>query len=162
MINIMCGISGSGKSTYINKHKNEDDGVICPDTIREELTGSVSDQSKNYLVWRIAYRRLEDWIGYGDIWFDATSLSTDALKEIITRAAEKKEDVTIYVSRDSYDKKLCKKRIANDIANKVNRSNVPSDVSDKQYEKFINLVNGDAFEYFQTKYSDINIEVKYF
>lgn len=164
MINIMCGISGSGKSTFINKHRKNDDENICPDVIRELLTGSVSDQSKNREVWDAAYRWLEGWFeeGGGTLWFDATSLSKTSLVEICKRASKADHNVTIYVARDSFDKELCKARIANDIANKVNRSNVPPDISDKQHERFISLVNGDTFDELKKEYSDISIEVKYF
>lgn len=92
---------------------------------------------------------------------DAYQKELDKLNKKINRE-EKYMSMKDWLEYDNLIKELCKTRIANDIANKVNRSNVPPDVSDKQYEKFINLVNGDAFEYFQTKYSDINIEVKYF
>ena len=43
---IPIGISGSGKSRLYNLNY-QDYVKICPDDIRKELTGSISDQSKN-------------------------------------------------------------------------------------------------------------------
>jgi len=74
---ISVGIPGSGKSTFLEKIKDQFliFGYICPDQIREELTGNVSDQSKNKEVWELAYSRLEKLLMDNNnitVLFDAT------------------------------------------------------------------------------------------
>lgn len=44
MLIITVGPSGSGKSTWAKTQ--EDFKIICPDKIRKQLTGDISDQSK--------------------------------------------------------------------------------------------------------------------
>lgn len=45
------GIPGSGKSSWVAGREKY---VICPDTIRKNLFGDISDQSMNTRVWDIA------------------------------------------------------------------------------------------------------------
>lgn len=60
------GIPGSGKTTALEvvvQHL----GItrICPDDIREEMTGSAADQSVNAEAWAEAYRRASIVLGLG-------------------------------------------------------------------------------------------------
>lgn len=74
------GIPGSGKSTYLKRIVKENDfAYICPDDIREELTGNTSDQSKNKEVWELAYKRLETLLSTdtNTIVFDATQANKE-------------------------------------------------------------------------------------
>ncbi len=81
---VMCGIPGAGKSTYVEKLREEGFEVICPDDIRAELTGDPSDQSQNAKVFEIAYSRLENATEKGfDVVFDATNVSVKARKEVL-------------------------------------------------------------------------------
>lgn len=53
---MMVGIPGSGKTTVAKQaaeHLNLE--YICPDDIREELTGDAGDQSANNVVWQKAH-----------------------------------------------------------------------------------------------------------
>ena len=54
------GIPGSGKSTAFETiAQHLEIARICPDDIREEMTGSAADQSVNAEAWAEAYRRAE-------------------------------------------------------------------------------------------------------
>jgi predicted kinase len=54
------GISGLGKSTFLKQQVAGKPHIyICPDDIREELTGDASDQSRNWQVWKLTYDRFE-------------------------------------------------------------------------------------------------------
>ena len=64
-IYIPIGISGSGKSSYQKKFLPKVN-VICPDTIRKQLTGDVSNQSMNTEVWIVAYDQLESYVIKGE------------------------------------------------------------------------------------------------
>lgn len=142
---VSIGISGSGKTTFGNKLENTT--VICPDDIRKELTGDISDQSKNVEVWRIAYDRLRKSLENGeDVYFSATTLTSKNLKALLNVAEYLKPEITIYAFEDSRDWKLCEKRVKEDLKNGVERSNTDIKIGNKPLiqsmsEKYINMVD---------------------
>jgi predicted kinase len=139
------GISGSGKTTFGNKLENIT--VICPDDIRKELTGDISDQSRNVEVWRIAYDRLRKSLENGeDVYFSATTLTSKNLKALLDVVEYLKPEITIYAFEDSRDWKLCEKRVKEDLKNGVERSNTDIKIDNKPLiqsmsEKYINMVD---------------------
>ena len=143
MLNIMCGISGSGKSTYISRKANPGDIVICPDTVRLTKFGNINDQSHGKEVFDICYEELKRnrKVFDGDVWFDATSLNKDSIEKLLELWVGNNSflEVVIYVTTDSFNLELCKGRIESDIAIGVCRSNVPPEVSDKQFARFETL-----------------------
>jgi len=68
------GIPGSGKSTVLAELSDRTGVIrINPDQIREELTGSEIDQSKNKEVWEETYRRVQGSLVRGEsVIVDAT------------------------------------------------------------------------------------------
>jgi predicted kinase len=82
---ITVGIPGSGKTTGVKDIVEKTDAtVICPDDIREEVSGDASDQSQNEKVWKIAYARLHKSLENGkSVVFDATSVYPKARKPLI-------------------------------------------------------------------------------
>lgn len=67
------GISGSGKS-YIYNKDYKDCVQVSPDLIREELTGDISNQTKNKEVFKLAFERVDEYLNNGkDVFFDATN-----------------------------------------------------------------------------------------
>ena len=120
---ISVGISGSGKSTYLNKLNVP---VVCPDDIRKELTGDISDQSQNPKVWFEAYQRLKDYIARDeDVAFSATNLGMQNMYEVDRLACEAgNENVELIVLwfDDSEDWTVCQDRVKADIENGVDRS----------------------------------------
>lgn len=139
------GISGSGKTTFGNKLENTT--VICPDDIRKELTGDISDQSRNVEVWRIAYDRLRKSLENGeDVYFSATTLTSKNLKALLNVVEYLKPEITIYAFEDSRDWKLCEKRVKEDLKNGIERSNTDIKIDNKPLiqlmsEKYINMVD---------------------
>lgn len=73
---MMCGIPGSGKSSYAERLAKEDNYIIhASDKIREEF-GDVNDQSKNEEVFRILHKRIKtDLLNGYNIIYDSTALS---------------------------------------------------------------------------------------
>lgn len=60
---ILVGISGQGKSTFAKTWLNKNNPyIIETDSIRKELCGDASDQSKNKLVFEVARDRFETWL----------------------------------------------------------------------------------------------------
>lgn len=72
---ILCGLPGSGKSTYAEKLKEKGYIVHSSDKIREEL-GDVNDQNKNVDVFNILHKRIKEDLKNGkNVCYDATNLS---------------------------------------------------------------------------------------
>jgi predicted kinase len=136
---IPVGISGSGKSRWIKSLENQGFEVISPDEIRRELTGSISDQSKNREVFPLAFERSVEALNAGkSVIFDATNVTSktrkqmlDYLKEHVTR------DFDAYAKVFEADPEISKQRIAKDIEAGVDRSNVPPEAIDRQHGNFL-------------------------
>lgn len=77
-IHVLTGVAGVGKSTYIEKHKNDIDIVLSSDELRLELYGSLTEGNKhNQEVFNELHKRIKNAIETceGDIYFDATNIS---------------------------------------------------------------------------------------
>jgi len=78
MLIVMCGVSGSGKTTWANNYIIKQPVAwtcVSTDLIREELFGDASDQRSPQKVFNIAYGRLVRRLSLGqNVIFDATNL----------------------------------------------------------------------------------------
>lgn len=73
--NLIVGIPGSGKTTFVYNQAGEDDVVLDSDEIREELLGSAEDQSNHDLVFRTMEERAIEALKSGrNVWYVATNL----------------------------------------------------------------------------------------
>lgn len=81
---IMCGISGSGKSTKAKELKEEYNAVIIStDEIRQKVFKDVNDQKHNKEVFRIAYDEINIFIELSyNVIFDATNIKFSSIKEL--------------------------------------------------------------------------------
>lgn len=139
--NIMIGIPGSGKSTFI-KHNFLDSEVICPDEIRKELTGDISDQSKNVEVWNEVFNRIKEFSKLDkDIVIDATNISIKTINSLIKEAGDNLSDIDFYIMEDSYTWHDCLERVRRQLAKGEVRSDVDILIDDPKNEgKKIHLV----------------------
>ena len=137
---VPIGISGSGKSTlYDNYFK--DYQLICTDQIRLELTGNISDQSKNSEVFGIVNERIDDCLKNGiDFYYDATNVNTKFRKVFTKMVKEKKPDAKVIYIYFTPDIDVSFDRIKNDLENNVVRSNVPKNVLEKQLNLYIETI----------------------
>lgn len=124
---LTSGISGSGKSTFLrNFFKGT---VICPDDIRRELTGNVSDQSRNAEVWELTYKRFREALATGDnVAISAMFLNEKAVNSVCEEI-DKTDSfpvLEIVLMEDSYNWKLCADRVKKDIENGVDRADTAS------------------------------------
>lgn len=72
---LMCGLPGSGKSTYAEKLKEEGVIIHSSDAVRKEL-GDINDQSKNEEVFNILHKRIKDDLKNGkSVCMDCTNLN---------------------------------------------------------------------------------------
>ena len=139
-LNIMIGIPGSGKSKVVSGMKGEDDIIICPDSIRKEITGNISDQSQNKLVWEVAYERLN--AADENTWFDATNLSISSINKIINNS-KGFDNIRLLIMTSSKNAEMCYRRIQEDLKNGLDRSDVPWEIVDNMQKKFFNLLGED-------------------
>ena len=136
---IPVGISGSGKSTWINTLEGQGYAVVSPDDIRREVLGTVNDQSRGSEIFQIAYQRVVDALNAkNSVIFDATNVSSSDRREMLKYLKN-----NVNVDFDAYAKifdgnpEVSKERIKKDIEAGIDRSNVPPEAIDRQYQKFI-------------------------
>ena len=128
------GISGSGKS-YIYNKDYKDCVQVSPDLIREELTGDISNQTKNKEVFKLAFERVDEYLNKGqDVFFDATNVNKEQRKNFTNRYKDTDVEV-IYVILPA-DIDLSWRRIRKDIREGKNRSDVPYFALVKQKENY--------------------------
>lgn len=131
------GISGSGKSTWVNSLDKTNCVVICPDEIRKEVCRNVNDQSKNWLVFKIVDKRMIDAIKEGKcVIYDATNINTKLRVQFENKILKEFPDLVIGYKIFDSTPQISFQRIRNDIENNVDRSNVPFDVLEHQYEMY--------------------------
>ena len=132
------GISGSGKS-YIYNKEYKDCVQVSPDLIREELTGDISNQSKNKEVFKLAFERVDEYLNKGqNVFFDATNVNKGQRKNFTDKYKDTDVEV-IYVILPA-DIDLSWKRIRADIRDKKNRSDVPHFALVRQKEMYDNTL----------------------
>lgn len=83
---VLVGIPSSGKSSWVKLFIEGHDGyvIIHPDSIREELTGDVQNQSRNAEVFKLAFQRMDEALKSGkSVIFDSCAQSRERRKAII-------------------------------------------------------------------------------
>lgn len=127
---VMCGLSGSGKSTIAAKLADKKNAIIVStDAIREELTGKVEDQSANEQVFKLFHERIRKNLDnkYSVI-ADATNISMKSRRAILEKVNGLNIIKTCYIVAKPFD--ICK-------ADNPNREHpVPDLVLDKQIRSF--------------------------
>ena len=91
---ILCGLPGSGKSTYALDYKAMDDAfgtdltaIHSSDSIRNELFGDASFQGDNARVFELMHKRVKDDLRAGKtVIYDATNITRKARKGAINLA----------------------------------------------------------------------------
>jgi hypothetical protein len=134
------GASGSGKSFYGEKLRARIPiEIVCPDDIRLELTGDVSDQSRNSEVFKIAYTRARKLIEHDEIvYFSATNLGMKPIRSLLI---ELRPSATFVMPLwDSEDVGLCIKRVEKDIHLGRTRAATPRNIVMKQHLRFMQFI----------------------
>ena len=132
------GISGSGKS-YIYNKDYKDYVQVSPDLIREELTGDISNQSKNKEVFKLAFERVDAYLNNGqDVFFDATNVNKSQRKTFTDKYIGTDVEVVYVILPADID--LSWKRIGADIREKKNRADVPYFALVRQKENYDNTI----------------------
>lgn len=85
---IMCGLSGSGKSTIATQIANENPNtiIVSSDAIREELTGNYENQEHNEEVFKIFHDRIRKNLeNKKNVIADATNLTMKSRRAIMMK-----------------------------------------------------------------------------
>lgn len=128
---LLIGISGSGKSTYINKNFDEK-YVICPDEIRRSL-GNINDMTNNGKVWKLTKSIMQGKLDtYGKVVLDATNVNKWLRIQFMAQFNGcHKEAIVFPVELD-----VAIERVNRDIRSGIARSDVPATVIRNQFKLF--------------------------
>ena len=133
---ITVGISGSGKSRFAEFFCKATDVIeLNADSYRKELGKGVNDQDINKVVFTEIDKAIVKYLAGGySICVSNTNLHSGKIKEL----AEKfpLNEVVVFFLKDSEDIELCWNRIQKDLENGKDRSNVPREVLEKQYQRY--------------------------
>lgn len=104
---VLCGISGSGKSTFAKLLEEQGWTITCPDRIRAFFYGDESIQGDGNRVFQYAFDNMVD---YGkqkyDVVFDATNTTRKARKKVIEKARPHFDFIICYYFYPSLVKSL--------------------------------------------------------
>lgn len=128
---IMCGLSGSGKSTIATQiaKDNPNTIIVSSDAIREELTGNYEDQEHNEEVFKIFHNRIRKNLkNKKNVIADATNITMKSRRAIMQKINGLDVHKVCYIIPKAF--KQCK------IDNKNREHPVPDEVLDKQIRRF--------------------------
>ena len=132
----MCGIPGSGKSSYIKK-TFDDVFKVSPDDIRREILGDVNNQSNGNIVFKSCFLITNLAAKSNNVVFDATNTTDKAVNAIIKNCGDNFDE--IIVIKIECEKELAFNRIQEDIKKGKDRADVPYHVITRMYNNFKNL-----------------------
>lgn len=149
MLIIPIGISGSGKSHYGKYIESVFPfEIICPDNIRKELTGSISDQSKNKEVFETSHIRILKALEENkNVYFSATNVGYDNLCNFLNLIESKQPLIRIllFFMVDSLLPGLCFERIQKQLDDGEERSEIRDIyILQRQFNGFENVRNNVA------------------
>ena len=104
-------------------------------TTEKSLEKGVNDQDINKVVFTEIDKAIVKYLAGGySVCVSNTNLHADKIKEL----AEKfpLNEVVVFFLKDSEDIELCWSRIQKDLENGKDRSNVPREVLEKQYQRY--------------------------
>lgn len=146
---MLIGIPGSGKSTYLKSIPKDNVSIVCPDDIRRERTGDVSKQYDNKKVWIEARKRIKESISKGLYTIlDATNVDTEKRRDMLSMIRSEFPGIDTYARIFDADPEVSKQRIKKDLENEVDRSKVPDEVIDRMYKQYLETLNNIKSEEF--------------
>lgn len=126
---IMCGLPGSGKSSYVKRMQQDGVEVVSTDSIREEINGDARDQSNANKVFEVAFERIKDELSRKhEVYFDATNIHYKKRMDLINRFKKYYKQVGCVFTYADFDE--CMER------NKARERVVPDDVMKRMYHSF--------------------------
>jgi len=119
---MLVGIPGSGKSRWAKEIVSEATAIVCPDNIRKGVSGDASTQTLNLEVWAIAKEQIAALLKEGkNVILDATNVDYRGWKDVIESLPECQMVAKLF----EVEPEVACRRIEKDLAEKVDRSDVP-------------------------------------
>lgn len=128
---VMCGLSGSGKSTIAAEiaNNNPNTVIVSSDTIREELTDDYADQKHNDEVFKVFHSRIYQNLENGmNVVADATNLTMKSRRAILIKVNNLDIHKVCVIIPKSFED--CK------VDNLKRKHSVPNEILDKQIRSF--------------------------
>ena len=138
---IMCGLSGSGKSTIAKKLAKtmKDTVIVSSDSIREEVFNNYEDTEHNTDVFKIYHKRIKNALENNhNVIADATNLTMKSRRATLEYVKGMDIKKVCYIIPKPFEQ--CK------IDNQNREHPVPDEVLDKQIRKFQIPFVGDGFD----------------
>jgi len=128
---VMCGLSGSGKSTIAKQlaQEHENTVIVSSNSVRKELTGDYENQDHNEEVFKIFHKRIREALENNiNVIADATNITMKSRRAILENVKGIDCHKVAYLIPKPFEQ--CK-------ADNLNRPHpVPEEVLDKQLRKF--------------------------
>ena len=126
---IMCGIPGSGKTTFARKLALARNAhLVSSDSIREELTGDANNQDINHRVFEVMHERIHQHLVNGrNVIADATNIKRWSRKQIVDLKTP--ETAVFFIVMDT---SLHESKRRNQSRDRV----VPEEVIDRMWKNF--------------------------
>lgn len=127
---VMVGLSGSGKSAIAAKLSEENNAtIISSDAIREEICGTVEDQSKNDEVFKLFHNRIRRLLEQkNNVIADATNITMKPRRAILDKVKGLDIEKICYIVPKQYEDCLSD--------NPKRLHSVPDEVIKKQMYRF--------------------------
>lgn len=94
---VLCGISGSGKSTFAKLLEEQGWAITCPDRIRAFFYGDESIQGDGNKVFQYAFNNMAEYGKQGyDVVFDATNTTKKARRKVIEQGRKHFDFIICY------------------------------------------------------------------
>ena len=153
------GISGSGKSHFAKRHCSAFNAVeLNLDNFRKKISGDISNQNVTFEAIKLRDKELIAHLAGGhNVMLSDTNLHAKSINDIAKKFPY--NDVEVFFITDSENVQLCKDRIADDLANGTDRSNVPDKVVDHQYENYMKMLDATFAENVHIHFVDTNGKV---
>ena len=151
---LTVGVSGSGKSHFAKKFCQDNDVVeLNLDNFRKLISGDISNQAVTFEAIKERDKQLEKQLKLNhSVMLSDTNLHARNINSIAKKYPYL--DVEVFFITDSDNVQLCKDRIADDLQDGVDRSNVPNEVVDRQYENYVKMKDATFEDNVKVQYVD--------
>ncbi len=139
MINVVCGFSGAGKTTYVLNHKKKEDVLIDLDYLKESLSKFDNSSIIKDLQIKIAEFFLSRDV---DIWYVTCFPNFEELELFENRATF----IWINTSLSKSLENICKRNRNGDLSNIKNIKHYNENVAKRYYSSNIHFKAIDVFE----------------
>lgn len=138
---VLCGISGSGKSTFRDLLcESNHFAIVCPDFIRKELYGDESVQGDGNKVFSKAFEDLNNFGAcHFDCVFDATNTTKKARKKVIEQGRKHFDFILCYYFAPDLTKSIENQ--------KKRERQMPHDVLVRQVQQWQTPTLDEGFDY---------------